>query len=110
MDRQARDVFGFEEEVGAEGGGAACHADGVAGLVQAGGELSGLVKLPVVGQVDLGDDAQDGASVDGDRAVEEAVAVAKRGADENDRQQVGAGFGQGGDGAFDGVKQCVLLA
>ena len=117
MDDEARHVVDVDEHIGAEG-------DAVEGLGRpavgegraeplvddpgAGGEVPLLVELAVVGQVGLRRDPEDLAAVEEDGAVVEAVAVAKGGAHDDERQQVGGGPGEVDEGRLDLAEQHVL--
>jgi hypothetical protein len=101
VDRQVGQVGGAEDEVRAEGdvpvlvgaGPVRAGEHRAAGVVTA-GEPALLVELAVVGQVDLGHDAEDLAAVQDDGAVVEAGPAADRGAHDDDRAQLGGGPGQ----------------
>ena len=117
MDDQARHVVDVDEQVGAEGD--AVEHFSVLALgegrpeplvddARAGGEVPLLVELAVVGQVGLRGDADDLAAVDQDRAVVEAVAMAKGGAHHDEGQQVGGASGELDERGLDLAQQHVL--
>ena len=106
---QAGEVLGLEQEVGAEGDAAAGNQNVAAGLAVAADEVAGLIELPIVGQVDFRHDAEQAAAVDGERAVVEGALVAQRGADQQQRHQLGRGFQDRGDSGFDSIEQGFLL-
>ena len=82
---------GVEQQVGAERRPLAGDRDLQAGDAAPGGELAPLVELPVVRQMDLRHDAEHPAAVDHDGGVEQPRPVPQRRADDDHRQQVGAG-------------------
>ena len=79
-----------------------------AALVVSGGDLAALVELAVGGQVRLGRHTEHRAAVDDHRGVVDALPVAQRGTDDQDRQQIGRGRDDLENGVFDVVEQEVL--
>ena len=88
------DVGGLEQQVGAERRPLPGDGDLQAGDAATGGELAPLVELAVVRQVDLRHDAEHPAAVDHHGGVEQPGLVPQRRADDDHRQQVGAGLGR----------------
>ena len=107
VDHEPGEVVGGEQQVGAERQVLAGDAD-LAALVDARGELPALVELAVGRRVGLRHDPEDAAAVDHHRAVVDAVAMAQRRADHEQRQQLGGPLGHGGQRALHVVEHRVL--
>ena len=88
MHREVRQVGRLEHEVGAERRVGGADADRLAGDPGARREMPRLVEFPIVRQMRLRHDAEHGAAVDRERAVEQPIAVAERRAHEHERQEV----------------------
>ncbi len=108
MEGQGQLALGAEQKVYAEGCGLAGHGDLPAPLGDAGGEVTALVELTVVGQVALGDHAEDPAPVDDDGAVVEPPRPPQRRPHDQDREQLAAGHGDPGDAGLHCVQHGVL--
>ena len=85
--RQARQVLGGEQQVGAERRLVRADRDGLARRAVARREMPLLVELAIVRQVHFWHHAQQPAAMDRHRAVVEPRAVAQRRADHQHRQQ-----------------------
>src|SRR4029077_12269367 len=92
-DRQPLDVGRGEEAVGPEGDGGAVDDDFAAARGGGAGEPSALVKLLVIGDERLGNQAKQPAAAKDGGAVEDLVVHGQRQADEGDAGvEVGAGL------------------
>src|SRR6478735_9266677 len=89
LDGQTVDVGCAEEQIGAEGRRSPRDRDLQTGDAVPGGELPAFVELPVVGQVQLGYDAEDLAAVDHHGRVEQSVPVSQRSTDHQHAEQAG---------------------
>ena len=107
VDDEARDVVGGEQQVRAERHAGAADAD-LAALADARGELPPLVELAVGGRIGLRDHAEQAAAVDDDGAVVDAVAVAQRRTEHEQRQEVGGALDHRGQRALDVVEHRIL--
>src|SRR6266542_72662 len=109
VQRKVLHVRGLEDEIGAERDDLAQEHHIAADGVTSRGELSLLVKLPVIRQVGLGRDAQRTPAVDGDRTVEELPLETQRGADDQRRREVAAFGDEAGERGLGRVEQRVLV-
>ena len=109
MDDEAFYVIGPEHQIGAEGDTAAGNLDLPAFFPVAADEMAGFVELPVVRQMDFRHDAEDMAAMDGDGAVIQRALVAKRRADQQQRQERGGARDDRTDGGFDRIQHRGLL-
>ncbi len=97
-----------EQQVHPERGGLAAHGDLAAPDACARSEIAALVELAVVGQISLGDDAEDAAAVDHHRRVVEPARASQGRADDQHRKQFAAGVGDRGDPCFDRIQHRIL--
>ena len=109
MHDEAGHVVGGEQQVGAERRGVGADGDLAADHSVAHDKMPRLVEFAVVGQMHLRHHAEQPAAMDGDRRVVERAGMAQRGADQQQRQQIGGGGNDRADCCLDRVQQGGLL-
>ena len=109
MHREVLVVAAGEQQFRAERDILAEQTQVVADRVAGGAELALLVVLPVLGQVALGHDPENPASVDHHRRVEQRALGHQRGADDEHGQQFLAGLQERAQGGENAVVQRLLV-
>ena len=102
------DIAGGEDQVGAEGRALARDVDAEAGQTQPAREPALLIIFAVIGQEDLGDDAEDAAPRDRERAIIDAPVAPQRRADQQHRLELRAGLHDRRDPRLSRIEQRVL--